>query len=742
MFDDEGMEEIKQIFLEESGEGLDIMETGLLNLNLGEADLEVVNDIFRAAHSIKGGGGTFGFMEVSDFTHGVETILDQMREGKRSVTQEAVQLLLETVDCLRAMMDSIRDSSPYDEPRINALKERIEILLASDNEAAVAQGAEASEESCAPLTKQLDSDTPTASEPADSEWEIQFQPHPGMLQNGNEPSRIFRALAELGELQVTADTSKIPGFEELDPDCCYIGWTLRLITQEPESNIREIFEWVVDECELVINKVVGAQLENVELAESKVVPIGNSDDLQQKQSEQPVAELAPVSEAPKVAKVAVPKQPVKPDVDSSKKTGGNKESSSIRVDIEKIDSLLNLVGELVITQSMLVRYSKDCGDSILGELRDGLEQLERNARELQESAMQIRMLPIKVTFSRFPRLVRDLGLKMNKKIELKISGEQTELDKTVLEKIGDPLVHLVRNSLDHGIETVEKRRAAGKPDTGVLHLSASHEAGNIVIQVEDDGAGLNRERILEKAIERGIVGEDEQLSNDAIDNLIFQAGFSTAEQVSDVSGRGVGMDVVRRNIQDLGGRVDVHSNPGVGSIFTIRLPLTLAILDGQLVKVGDDTYVIPLLSIVESVLINPERLSFIANDSTVYRLREEFIPVLDLKQTWQQYVEVDSQEEKDEESEKERESETNRLANKLLVVVEADRKLYGLVVDDLCDQQQVVIKALETNYKNVNGLSGSTILGDGAVALILDIPSLMRLYFKNEAIDRMATIAS
>ncbi len=733
MFDDEGMEEIKQIFLEESGEGLDIMETGLLNLNLGEADLEVVNDIFRAAHSIKGGGGTFGFMEVSEFTHGVETILDQMRDGKRSVTNDAVQLLLESVDCLRAMMDAIRDSGPYDEPRINALKERIELLLSADDAGVDSQPAENVEER---VEEELPvSQRHVSEESGELVWEILFKPHLDMLKSGNEPGRIFKALKELGELQVSSDTSKIPSIDQIDPDCCYIGWTLQLTTQQPESKIREIFEWVVDECELSITSLSAD--EELEPQVPNVVPINQTDNVPQEKAEQPVAQ----EKAADKVKPAAKKKPVKPEPEANKKAVGNKESSSIRVDIEKIDSLLNLVGELVITQSMLVRYSKDCDDSILGDLRDGLEQLERNARELQESAMQIRMLPIKVTFSRFPRLVRDLGIKMEKKIELKISGDQTELDKTVLEKIGDPLVHLVRNSLDHGIETVEKRKAAGKPETGVLHLSASHEAGNIVIKVEDDGAGLNRERILEKAIERGIVNEDEPLTNDAIDNLIFQPGFSTAEQVSDVSGRGVGMDVVRRNIQDLGGRVDVHSTPGVGSVFTIRLPLTLAILDGQLVRVGDETYVIPLLSIVESVLINPERLSYIANDSTIYRLREEFIPVLDLKKTWCQEMEnvVDAATEETEAVEVTKE---DSLANKLLVVVEADRKRYGLVVDELCDQQQVVIKALETNYKNVNGLSGSTILGDGAVALILDIPSLMRLYFQNEAIDRMATIAS
>ncbi|EGG99762.1 Signal transduction histidine kinase CheA [gamma proteobacterium IMCC2047] len=389
--------------------------------------------------------------------------------------------------------------------------------------------------------------------------------------------------------------------------------------------------------------------------------------------------------------------------------------------------MLNLVGELVITQSMLGRFKKEFKVSDLSDLRDGLAQLESNTRELQESAMQIRMLPIKVAFSRFTRLVRDLSRNLGKKVRLELLGEQTELDKTVLEKIGDPLVHLVRNSLDHGIETVEKRLAAGKPAEGLLRLSAYHEAGNIVIEITDDGAGLNRDKILSKAIERGLVSEDEQLSDERIYMLIFQAGFSTADQVSDLSGRGVGMDVVRRNIQDLGGRIDIQSEVGQGSTITIRLPLTLAILDGQLVRVGEETYIVPLLSIVESVFINPERVNVVANNQMLYRLRDDFLPITDLRPICGGYyrnMSLDVQE----------------LNDKLLVVIETAGKRYGIVVDDLEDQQQLFIKALENNYRQVSGLAGATILGDGSVALILDIPSLAQRCFSDiDDSDQQAT---
>jgi len=391
----------------------------------------------------------------------------------------------------------------------------------------------------------------------------------------------------------------------------------------------------------------------------------------------------------------------------AKKTESNNESSSIRVSTDKIDSLLNLVGELVITQSMLARFGKEYTEESLDELRDGLTQLEQNTRELQESSMQIRMLPIKVVFSRFPRLLRDLTGKLKKKIKLEIEGETTELDKIVMEKIGDPLVHLVRNSLDHGIETPDVRVESGKTEVGTLKLVAYQEARNIVIEVIDDGAGLNKTRILEKAISNGLVTEDEVLSDDQINNLIFSPGFSTADVVSDISGRGVGMDVVRRNIQDIGGKVEVESEEGVGSKFTIRLPLTLAILEGQLVKAGTEVYVIPVLSIIESILIEKNSLSLIGNDVVVYHFREEYIAITDLRDSTRFNQKCDV-------------SSYGDLQGGLLVVCDCDGKKLGIIVDELSDQQQVVIKSLDVNYRNVEGLSGGTILGDGRVALIID----------------------
>jgi len=343
-------------------------------------------------------------------------------------------------------------------------------------------------------------------------------------------------------------------------------------------------------------------------------------------------------------------------------------------------------------------------------LQEGLAELEQHTRELQENVMRIRMLPISFSFNRFPRLVHDLSGKLNKKVELKMSGEQTELDKTVMEKIGDPLVHLVRNSLDHGIEPPEERKAKGKPETGVLHLNAYHQGGNIVIEIHDDGAGLNTERILNKAIEKGLVAENEELPDEKIHELIFAPGFSTAQEVSDVSGRGVGMDVVKRNIKDLGGVVEVRSEKDVGSTFTVRLPLTLAILDGQLVRIGEQTYIVPLVSIIESLQIKAESVNSIAGGAELYKLREDYLPIIRLHEVFNM------------------QPENTELVNGLLVVVEGEGQLAGIFVDDLLGQQQVVIKSLESNYKKVEGLSGATILGDGTVAMILDVPGLVALF--------------
>lgn len=682
------MAQFHQVFFEESFEGLDIMETGLLNMDPGAVDAEEINAIFRAAHSIKGGSGTFGFMNVSEFTHVMETLLDEMRDGRREVTADATDALLKSVDVLRDMLTAARDGGAPDEGRVEAQRGELERVLADRDSAAPVADAHASGGAADPPHDEVQ---PTS-------WKIVFQPHQHLMRTGNDPLRIIRELGSLGELEVECDTSALPLLTDYEPEDSYLSWRLRLIEPVDKARIDEVFEWVEDDCDFAV---------------IPILPDGY-------QPPAPVAEAVGQPSAAAATGLAAAPQPVErriPGPDRRQEgerrkgsTAAASASSSIRVDTQKIDTLINMVGELVITQSMLGMLGEDFEMNRVERLKEGLAQLERHTRELQESVMRIRMVPISFSFSRFPRLVHDLSTKLGKKIELKMSGEHTEVDKTVIEKIGDPLVHLVRNSLDHGIETPGERLAVGKPETGTVHLAASHRGGNIVIEIRDDGRGLPRDKILAKAIERGLVRPEDNLSDKDVYDLIFQPGFSTAEQVSDVSGRGVGMDVVRRNINELGGAVEIESTPGKGSSIIVRLPLTLAILDGQTIRVGSETYIVPLVSIIESIQVDPRMLNKVAGRGETFRLRDEYLPIVRMHEVFG----IDDHDARD-------------LADGIMVVVEGEGRKCGLFVDDLLGQQQVVIKSLEANYRKVEGISGATILGDGSVALIIDIPGLMRL---------------
>ncbi|MGH8610184.1 MAG: chemotaxis protein CheA [Gammaproteobacteria bacterium] len=666
------LSEFLAVFFEECYEGLGVMESGLLQLDAGCTDAEAINTIFRAAHSIKGGSATFGLNEIPQFTHVLEALLDQMRDGRRAVTPDAIDLLLESVDCLREMVDGTKAGTELNAERIAAAQRRLESMLSTADAAP--------EPNPHPTIKE----DPSGDTSNLSCWQIFFRPHAHMLQSGNDPYRLFRELATLGHLQVEADLSSLPSCPELEPETCYLAWNLWLEAAATEEQILEIFKWVEGDCDLEVKEAEEHADEPEAQLESEVQGEGQAQTAVE-------ANSSPVPSA---------------RGHKNERASAGQNTGSIRVSIEKIDVLINLVGELVITQSMLNRFGEDFEQPQVNELRDRLIQLTRNTRELQEAAMHIRMLPIGASFNRFPRLVRDLGNKLGKKVELSVSGENTELDKTVLEKIGDPLVHLVRNALDHGIEAPEVRKAAGKPETGLLQLCAYHQGGNIVIEVKDDGAGLNKEKILRKAQEQGLLSANDTVSEEQVQNLIFQPGFSTAEKLSDISGRGVGMDVVRKNINDLGGHVQIRSEVGKGSTLTIRLPLTLAILEGQLVRVGTETYVVPLTSIVESLQVEPKRVNALAQRAELYKLRDEYISIIRLAEAFHGH--------------------SHALDRGQLVVVEADNRRVGLSVDEMLGQQQVVIKSLETNFQQIKGVSGATILGDGRVALILDIPGLIQ----------------
>ena len=695
---DQEMEEILNLFFEESFEGLDTMESGLLTLDDG-SHRETINTIFRAAHSIKGGAGTFGFMEISGFTHSVETLLDEMRNGTRGITPDALQVLLQAVDVIRDMVRSAQAKQPIVMVGATALSSELIRILAqkSASVTSAAEGAanlpgnaDASPAAAPPEAVEIAVNGIPPSGPLEG-WRIAFEPDSSLFKTCNDPMRIFDELANLGTLEVAAHAAKVPPFGELDPTQCFLSWTLLLRCTAEHARVAEVFDWVDANSKIVYEPIYGA-------AGPAAVASRPAADPPQAAVQRSVTP----SDAPAAQPVAG-------------KSGG--ESGSLRVATEKVDALINLVGELVITQSMLGRFAEKYEAQDIESLRRSLAQLTRNTRELQESVLQIRMLPIGFSFNRFPRLVHDLSRKLGKKVELKLCGENTELDKTVLEKISDPLVHLVRNALDHGLESPEERLAAGKGDTGTLELNAFHEGGSIVIEVKDDGAGLNKDRILAKARERGLVDADAQLSDENIYNLIFVAGFSTADTVSDVSGRGVGMDVVRRNINDLGGHVQILSVPGRGSTIRIRLPLTLAILEGQMLRVGKEIYVASLVSIIETVQSKGEDLSCVAGRTELFKHRSDYLPVIRLYDLFG--IEPDSRD----------------ITDGLLVVLEAEGRRVAMLVDELLAQQQVVIKSLETNFKQVPGLAGATIHGDGTVALILDVPGLVRTFLERQSMQ-------
>ena len=670
------MAQFHQVFFEESFEGLSVMETGLMELEPGNTDSEVINGIFRAAHSIKGGSGTFGFKAVAEFTHVMETLLDEMRDGKRDITTENTDTLLRSVDCLKEMLEAAQSGNDVDAERVKQHQTELENELGR------------SAQNTSPNASQVQIDTST-----DAGWKISFKPSRQMLQTANDPLPILSELRALGELELTTDFKQLPSFDQLEPEDCYLSWTMILHTKANESVIREIFSWVEDLCELEITAleppVAETKTETVSSEQNQMIPLRRADDTGKKGTDRRQKE---------------------------RRGATSQAATSIRVETDKIDTLINMVGELVITQSMLgvlgeaIEEKQSVTAFDIEKMLDGLMQLERNTREIQESVMQVRMMPISFTFSRFPRLVRDISTKLGKKIELKLIGESTEVDKTVIEKISDPLVHLVRNSLDHGIEEPELRIAAGKEETGTIVLNAYHQGGNIVIEIKDDGRGMDKDKLHTKGIEKGLITEDDILSDKQIFDLIFLPGFSTAEVVSDVSGRGVGMDVVRRNIQELGGGIEISSELGIGTTMTIRLPLTLAILDGQTVRVGQENFIIPIISIIESIQIKPDRVNRVGGQGETFKLRDEYIPIIKLRDVFG--IQTD---------------EIISYENGLLVVVEADGNHVGLFVDDLLGQQQVVIKSLENNYKKIEGFSGATILGDGSVALILDMPGIIRL---------------
>ncbi|NYI01299.1 chemotaxis protein CheA [Cupriavidus plantarum] len=659
-----------QTFFEEAEELLVEMEQLLLGLDLDAPDAEELNAIFRAAHSIKGGAATFGFSALTETTHIFENLLDRARRQEIALTRAIIDTFLETKDVLQDQLNAYRNGT---EPDPETLARICAVLQQLAQEAGGDAGAHAPAAAPAPAP------APAASNAAAA---------PAGAGGGNLKIRLINVSPADQALlrEEIANLGEITGQQDANGEL-----TIWLNSQCGADDIIAVCCFVIDGDQIVVEASDGA------------TPAAAA----------PAPAPAPVAAAPAPAPVAAPaakeatKDAAKEKAKPAAAAAHSPDAGSIRVPTEKVDQIINLVGELVITQSMLAQTASSLDPVLFDRLFSGMGQLERNARDLQEAVMSIRMMPMDYVFSRFPRLVRDLASKLGKQIDLVTFGKATELDKGLIERIIDPLTHLVRNSLDHGIETPEKRVAAGKEPTGQLILSAQHHGGNIVIEVSDDGGGLNRERILAKAIQNGLP-VSENISDEEVWQLIFAPGFSTAEVVTDVSGRGVGMDVVKRNIQEMGGHVEIASRPGNGTTTRIVLPLTLAILDGMSVRVGEETFILPLNCVMESLQPKAEDVHTAANAERVMNVRGEYLPLLELHRVFN----VDGA--------------LQEPTQGIAVILQAEGKRFALLVDQLIGQHQVVLKNLETNYRKVPCISAATILGDGSVALIVDVAALQR----------------
>ncbi|MGZ5920350.1 MAG: chemotaxis protein CheA [Rhizomicrobium sp.] len=668
------LDAIKQTYFQECDELLLAMEEGLLVMQAGEPDSETVNAVFRAVHSIKGGGGAFGFTALVSFAHIFETVLDLVRSNKLDAGAEVVKELLRAGDGLadhvRAVQSGVARSAGWDDD----IKAALTLLAEGEAGPQASASVEAPADEPAFQAVSFAFDDEPASQPGGSLWQIQFRPHTSLLAKANEPFLILRELASLGPLQVTADLSALPPLPDLATDQSYLAWNLLLETTAPRSDVESAFDFVTGDCDLAI--------------EPKV--------------QQP---LAPAQSA----QIAAAAPPMEHTAESAKpESSSNAAKPTVRVDLEKVDRLVNLVGEMVIAQAMLFQQTIESGLPIHSPLNTAVKDLDHLLRDLQESVMAIRTQPVKSVFQRMPRLVRELAAQTGKSVRLVTEGEATEVDKTVIERLGEPLTHMIRNAVDHGLESVDARLSAGKPAEGTVRLSAEHRGGRIVIEVSDDGGGINRERVRAKALEKGLISPTAALSDEEVDNLIFLPGFSTASSVSDISGRGVGMDVVRKSITDLGGRIIISSVPGKGSRFILTLPLTLAVLDGMLVGVGEETFVVPLTHIVESLQPRKEDIRNFGPTSRLLNVRGAYVPMLGVGQLLGTSPAPASPTEG------------------VIILVESDGTgRFALQADRIIGQRQVVIKSFEDNYRNVEGIAAATILGDGRVALILDVEGLI-----------------
>jgi two-component system chemotaxis sensor kinase CheA len=740
------MNEIKEIFFQECEEQLAELESGLLKMNDGETDSETVNAVFRAVHSIKGGAGAFGLDDLVAFAHVFETTLDCVRSNRLDPGPDVMKVMLKSADVLADLTNAARDGGTIDPARTTGLVRDLEALAngesigsghgeppakaaskpaaapAAAKVAAPAQPAPSDDSGFQPIPFSFDDfgsedEAPTMIIPT---YEVSFKPHSELYTKGNDAALLLRDLRRVGDMTIHCDMSTLPTLDILEPETAYFSWTIRIATEKGEDAIRQVFEFAEWDCELEIKRL------DTETASNKAAAGGDGE-----LPMQPVPfDLALLDEEPVVSSegedslpdAAVQAQELAPKALASARPAEKKEAPAaakqsgdaagatptIRVDLDRVDRLINLVGELVINQAMLAQSVIENDQSGTQGINMGLDELQQLTREIQDSVMAIRAQPVKPVFQRMSRIVREVADMVGKSVRLVTEGENTEVDKTVIDKLAEPLTHMIRNSVDHGIESPEKRAALGKPAEGTVRLTAKHRSGRIVIELADDGAGINRERVRQKAIDNDLIPADSNLSDEEIDNLIFAPGFSTADKITDVSGRGVGMDVVKRSIQALGGRISIHSRPGHGSTFTMSLPLTLAVLDGMVVTVANQTLVVPLTAIVET--LQPEAAaihSFGANQKLI-AIRNSFCPLVDVGRILNY-----------------RAKPANPVEGVALLVESEGGGQRALMVDAIQGQRQVVIKSLEANYTHVPGIAAATILGDGRVALILDVDAVV-----------------
>jgi two-component system chemotaxis sensor kinase CheA len=737
------MNEIKEIFFQECEEQLAELESGLLRLNDGDRDPETVNAVFRAVHSIKGGAGAFGLDDLVSFAHVFETTLDCVRSNKLEPNQDVLKVMLKSADVLADLTNVARDGGSVDQARSAQLIRELEALAKGEAPPAAAPVAAApkaapvaaapapvvSDDGFVPVAFSFDDfgdDDVAADLPS---YDVVFKPKSELYTKGNEATLLLRDLSRLGEMSIHCNMDSLPSLDQMDPEAAYFSWKVSIKTDKGEDAVRSVFEFAEWDCDLEVTALETGEtpeangddlpMQPVPFDLSALdgeldVPLGVVEEEEQiAAAQQAVAAAETASNVVQMAgnasrAVAGDKGAAAAAAQNNAQQASSAAAPTIRVDLDRVDRLINLVGELVINQAMLSQSVIENDSNGVSSINMGLEELQQLTREIQDSVMAIRAQPVKPVFQRMARTVREIADITGKSVRLVTEGENTEVDKTVIDKLAEPLTHMIRNAVDHGLEMPEKRLAAGKSAEGTVKLTAKHRSGRIVIELSDDGAGINREKVRQKAIDNDLIAADANLSDEEIDNLIFHAGFSTADKVSDLSGRGVGMDVVKRSIQALGGRINISSKPGQGSTFTMSLPLTLAVLDGMVVTVAGQTLVVPLTAIVETLQPDAAAIHSFGATQRLISIRNSFCPLVDVGRILNF-----------------RATQANPVEGVALLVESEGGGQRALMVDAIQGQRQVVIKSLEANYTHVPGIAAATILGDGRVALILDVDAVV-----------------